>query len=64
MTRPESLGITLRGPDNLEADVVLWTGGWADIDGLRNGSLFVGNDPQYDDVQSCLIVVDDLVAWL
>jgi hypothetical protein len=58
------LGITLRGPDNLEADVVLWTGGWADIDGLRNGSLFVGNDPQYDDVQSCLIVVDDLVAWL
>lgn len=61
---PESLGITLRGPDDLEADLVLWTGGWADIDGLRNGSLLVGSDPQFCDVQSCLTVVDELVAWL
>lgn len=34
---PEPWGVAFRSSDGQEVDLVLWTGGWADMNSLING---------------------------
>jgi hypothetical protein len=63
VTDPESLGMTLHAGDGAEAFLVLWTGGWADLEALINGQVVV-ETPEFTDVPSCVAVAEALVARL
>lgn len=59
---PESVGVTLRHGEH-EAELVLWTGGWADLHALIDGELVLEN-PEFPDLFSCLAVADQLFVRL
>ena len=63
VTHPESLGMTLDAGDGAEALLVLWTGGWADLEATIDGELVL-ETPEFVDVQSCVAVVVGLVERL
>lgn len=60
---PESLGMTFNAGERAEALLVLWTGGWADLEAAIDGQLVL-EAPQFADVQSCVAVADALVERL
>jgi hypothetical protein len=60
---PESLGVILDAGGGAEAVLVLWTGGWADLEASINGQV-VAETPVFADVASCVAVADALVARL
>jgi hypothetical protein len=60
---PESVGMTFDAGDGAEALLVLWTGGWADLEASINGQLVL-EAPEFVDVASCVAVADALVARL
>jgi hypothetical protein len=60
---PESLGMTLDAGGGVEALLVLWTGGWADLEAAIDGELVL-DAPEFVDVQSCVAVADALVERL
>lgn len=60
---PESLGMTLDAGGGAEALLVLWTGGWADLEASINGQVVV-ETPEFADVASCVAVADALAARL
>jgi hypothetical protein len=62
VTDPESLGMSISAHD-AEARLVLWTGGWADLEVAVEGQ-FVAETPQFVDVESCLVIADSLVERL
>ena len=59
---PESVGVRLRD-DGQEAELVLWTGGWADLTALIAGK-YVDEAPEFGDVAACVAVADDLFGRL
>lgn len=59
---PESLGMTLRFGDD-DAAIVLWRGGWADVEASIGGKVLL-DAPDFNDVASSVAIVDDLVAAL
>lgn len=63
VTDPESLGMTFNGGGGADALLVLWTGGWADLEASIGGEL-VFEAPEFVDVQSCVAVADGLVERL
>jgi len=58
-----SLGVTFRSFDGKEADLVLWAGGWADMNGSINGEI-VYLFPDFSDVTSCVSATEALVNRL
>lgn len=63
VTDPESLGLTFgvgQGPD---ARLVLWTGGWADLEAIIHDQIVL-EVPQFSNVRSCVAVADALVQRL
>lgn len=54
---PQSLGVTLTGAGDRYARVVVWRGGWADVDGFDGTEIFV-ETPTFSDVPGCLAAVD------
>jgi hypothetical protein len=59
---PESLGLTLRD-GRQEAELVLWTGGWAGLVALIGGKS-VAETPEFADVSARVAVADELFARL
>jgi hypothetical protein len=60
---PESLGMTFKAGESTEARLVLWIGGWADLDGAIDGQIVV-EAPEFIDIRSCVAVADTLVERL
>jgi hypothetical protein len=59
---PESVGVRL-SDDGQETELVLWTGGWADLAALIAG-VPINETPEFGDVGACMAVADDLFARL
>jgi hypothetical protein len=59
VAEPESVGLTLTAPDGREARLVIWRGGWADVDLLAGGAVTTRN-PGVHDLAGCAA----LAAWL
>lgn len=55
--------MTFNAGERAEALLVLWTGGWADLEASIDGQLVL-EAPQFADVQSCVAVADGLVERL
>ena len=55
--------MTLDAGDGADALLVLWTGGWADLEASIDGELVL-DAPTFADVQSCLAIADALVERL
>ncbi len=62
VTETESVGITLTAA-NGEALLVLWRGGWADVD-LLLGSDVVSRNPDLHDVAGCVALADSVADQL
>jgi hypothetical protein len=60
---PESLGLVMRGTGGDEAELVLWRGGWADLDAVLGGEV-VTEGPAFTDVAGCVAVADSLARRL
>lgn len=60
---PESLGMTMDGAPGRYAELVLWCGGWADLDCLIDG-LVLSEAPQYRDAAECVAVAERLADRL
>jgi hypothetical protein len=60
---PESLGLTIDAGGGAEALLVLWTGGWADLEASINGQVVL-ETPEFVDVEACVAVADALVGRL
>ena len=56
---PESVGLTLTAADGREARLVIWRGGWADVDLLAGGTVTTRN-PAVRDLAGCAA----LAAWM
>jgi hypothetical protein len=63
VTEPESVGLRLSGPDGREARLVIWRGGWADVDVLAGGAAFT-RCPDLDDLASCAALARSLAGEL
>ena len=50
---PESVGITLTAADGREGRLVIWRGGWADVDVLADGTV-TSRNPAIHDVAECI----------
>lgn len=63
---PESLGIRLSRDCDDEMDIVVWTGGWADIDFVLGGEV-TSRCPEFRDVNAAYAAVarnvGDFIAW-
>jgi hypothetical protein len=55
--------MTLDAGNGAEAFLVLWTGGWADLEAVINGQVVL-EAPEFTDVRSCVAVAEALVARL
>jgi len=60
---PESLGMTLDAGGGAEALLVLWAGGWADLEASINGQVVL-ETPEFGNLEACVAVADALVARL
>jgi hypothetical protein len=59
---PESVGVTLRHGEH-EAELVLWTGGRADLHALIANEPVIEN-PEFPHLPSCLAIADQLFVRL
>ena len=60
---PESLGMTMEAAPDRCAGLVLWCGGWADLDCLIDGQI-LSEVPQYRDTAQCVAVAERLAHRL
>jgi hypothetical protein len=60
---PESLGLTFRAISGDQAQLVLWRGGWADLNALI-GAEIVTETPEFADTAECLTVTESLARRL
>jgi hypothetical protein len=60
---PESVGITLTAADGREGRLVIWRGGWADVDVLADGTV-TSRNPAIHDVAECIDLASSLVSQL
>jgi hypothetical protein len=60
---PESLGITMDAAPSRYAELVLWCGGWADLDCVIDGQV-VSEAPEYRYIAECVAVADSLADRL
>ena len=60
---PESLGMTMDGAPGRRAELVLWCGGWANLDCLIDGQV-LSEAPQYRDAAECVAVAERLADRL
>jgi hypothetical protein len=61
VAEPESVGLTLTGPDGREGRLVIWRGGWADIHVLAGGAVTTRN-PEVPDLAACAAQAAALAA--
>ena len=59
VAEPESVGLTLTAADGREGRLVIWRGGWADVDLLAGGTVTTRN-PGVRDLAGCAA----LAAWM
>lgn len=60
---PESLGMTMDAAPSRHAELVLWSGGWADLDCLIDDEI-LSEGPQYRDTAECIAVAERLADRL
>jgi hypothetical protein len=63
VAEPESVGLTLTAADGREARLVIWRGGWADIDLLAGGTVTTRN-PAVHDLAGCAALAASLASEL
>ena len=63
VAEPESVGLTLTAADGREARLVIWRGGWADVDLLTGGTVTTRN-PGLDDPAGCAALASSLASQL
>jgi hypothetical protein len=63
VAEPESVGLTLTAADGREARLVIWRGGWADIDLLAGGTITTRN-PGVHDLAGCAALAASLASDL
>jgi hypothetical protein len=60
---PESVGITLTASGGREGRLVIWHGGWADVELLADATVTSGN-PAIHDVAECIDIAISLASEL
>ncbi len=55
--------MTLDAGGGAEALLVLWAGGWADLEALIDGQVVL-ETPEFVDLEACVAIADSLVARL
>jgi hypothetical protein len=63
VTDPESVGLRLTAADGREARLVIWRGGWADVDLLAGGTVITRN-PDLDDPAGCAALARSIAGEL
>ena len=63
VAEPESVGLRLTAADGREARLVIWSGGWADVDLLAGGTVTTGN-PRLADPDECAALANSLASEL
>src|ERR1700719_1713959 len=63
VAEPESVGLTLTAADGREARLVIWRGGWADVDVLAGGTV-ITRSPALDDPAGCAALARSVAGEL
>jgi hypothetical protein len=63
VAEPESIGVTLTAANGNEALLVIWRGGWADVD-LLLGTHVVSRAPDLHDAAACASLAESIAAQL
>jgi hypothetical protein len=63
VAEPESVGMTLTAANGNEAILVLWRGGWADVD-LLLGRHVLSRAPDLQDVAGCVALAESIAEQL
>jgi hypothetical protein len=63
VAEPESVGVTLTAANANEARLVIWRGGWADVD-LLLGTHIVSRAPDLHDAAACVALAESIAAQL
>jgi hypothetical protein len=63
VAEPESLGITLTAGQRNEAHLVLWRGGWADVDLLLDSEV-ISRAPDLQDIAGCVTLAESIATQL
>jgi hypothetical protein len=63
VAEPESVGMTLTAANGTQAILILWRGGWGDVD-LLLGSQVVSRAPDLYDVAGCVALAESIAAQL
>ena len=63
VAEPESVGLRLTAADGREARLVIWRGGWADVDLLAGGTVTTRH-PTLDDPAGCAALASSLASQL
>jgi hypothetical protein len=65
VAEPESLGMTMEAAPDRLAELVLWCGGWADLDCLIDGEYqLLSGAPKFQHVEECATLAEDLAELL
>jgi hypothetical protein len=65
VTDPESLGMTMDATPDRFARLVLWCGGWADLDYVIGGEdQLMSEAPKYQHVTECVAIAENLANLL
>jgi hypothetical protein len=63
VAEPESVGVTLAAANGNEALLIIWRGGWADVD-LLLGTHVVSHTPDLHDAAACVALAESIAAQL
>jgi hypothetical protein len=63
VAEPESVGVTLTAANGNEALLIIWRGGWADVD-LLLGDLVASRAPDLHDAAGCVALAESIAAQL
>jgi hypothetical protein len=63
VAKPESLGITLTTANGNQALIIIWRGGWADVDVLV-GTELTSRAPDLHDVADCITLAESIANRL
>ena len=65
VAEPESLGVTMEAAPDRFAELVLWCGGWADLDCIIDGEYqLLSDQPKFQHVEECVTLAEDLADLL
>jgi hypothetical protein len=65
VAEPESVGIILTVANGNEAHLILWRGGWADVDILDfESQVIISSVPHLRDVAGCVALAESIAAQL